>query len=300
MFDFNAALEEAIRLAQELASLMGSLGDVGGFTPSLTKTSTEKENAAAKAEGEKADAAAAAAAALAAEAEAAAAAAAAAAANAASVKSAITAISAAQTTEDINKAVQVAVLVGESASNIANAMMTGLLGQGMDAATAGSTARYTGQAIAAMQADEERKAASYAKFNPSRIGFKNKGGLISYMAQGGMIKVPRAEPAPTQKMNMGGLISYMSNGGIFKPLGTDTVPAMLTPGEFIMSRYAVQDFGLDKMKAINNGTYDNEAVYNYSISVNVKSGANPDEIARSVMTQIKQIDSQRIRGQRVS
>jgi hypothetical protein len=75
---------------------------------------------------------------------------------------------------------------------------------------------------------------------------------------------------------------------------------MLTPGEFIMSRYAVQDFGLDKMKAINNGTYDNEAVYNYSISVNVKSGANPDEIARSVMTQIKQIDSQRIRGQRVS
>jgi len=41
-------------------------------------------------------------------------------------------------------------------------------------------------------------------------------------------------------------------------------------------------------------------VYNYSVNVNVKSGSNPEEIARAVMTQIKQIDSQRIRGQRVS
>lgn len=97
----------------------------------------------------------------------------------------------------------------------------------------------------------------------------------------------------------GGLMTkYFAAGGM--PLGTDTVPAMLTPGEFVMSRYAVKNFGLDNMKAINNGSYENESVYNYSISVNVKSGANPDEIARSVMTQIKQIDSQRIRTQRVS
>ena len=93
---------------------------------------------------------------------------------------------------------------------------------------------------------------------------------------------------------------YMNAGGMFKSVNTDTVPAMLSPGEFIMSRYAVKDFGLDNMKSINNGTYNGESVYNYSISVNVKSGANPDEIARSVMTQIKQIDSQRIRTQRVS
>jgi len=75
---------------------------------------------------------------------------------------------------------------------------------------------------------------------------------------------------------------------------------MLTPGEFVMSRYAVKNFGVDKMKAINDGSYENEAVYNYSVNVNVKSGSNPEEIARAVMTQIKQIDSQRIRGQRVS
>ena len=98
---------------------------------------------------------------------------------------------------------------------------------------------------------------------------------------------------------MGGLIPYRSGGGsIFKPLGTDTVPAMLSPGEFVVRKYAVDNFGVDRLKAINSGTYSGESVYNYSVSVNVKSDANPDQIARSVMGQIKQIDSQRIRGNR--
>ena len=34
-------------------------------------------------------------------------------------------------------------------------------------------------------------------------------------------------------------------------LGTDTVPALLTPGEFIMSRGAVSMFGADTMMAMN-------------------------------------------------
>jgi hypothetical protein len=102
-----------------------------------------------------------------------------------------------------------------------------------------------------------------------------------------------------QALASGGMVKpkYFSVGGAAK--GTDVVPAMLTPGEFVMSKYAVKNFGVDNMKAVNDGTYAGESVYNYSINVNVKSGANPDEIARSVMTQIKQIDSQRIRGQRV-
>jgi hypothetical protein len=96
----------------------------------------------------------------------------------------------------------------------------------------------------------------------------------------------------------GGMIKpkYFSIGGQAK--GTDIVPAMLTPGEFVMSKYAVGNYGVDKMKAINNGTYEGEKVYNYNLSVNVKSDANPDDIARVVMTQIRQIDSQRIRTQR--
>ena len=122
-----------------------------------------------------------------------------------------------------------------------------------------------------------------------------------------MVKVPKAEPAPVQLarggmvapayLRAGGMLPYKSEGGsIFKPLGTDTVPAMLTPGEFVMSRYAVDNFGVDKMKAINSGTYSNDSVYNYSINVNVQTGANANDIARNVMTEIRRIDSQRIRG----
>ena len=104
-----------------------------------------------------------------------------------------------------------------------------------------------------------------------------------------------------------GHLYYKAKGGIIPEkfvsggyaMGTDTVPAMLTPGEFVMSRYAVQSHGADTMKAINNGSTVGESVYNYSINVNVKSDSNPDEIARAVMTQIKSIDSQKIRGVRV-
>jgi TP901 family phage tail tape measure protein len=100
-------------------------------------------------------------------------------------------------------------------------------------------------------------------------------------------------------MSSGGMVKpkYFSIGGAAR--GTDIVPAMLTPGEFVMSKYAVNSYGVDKMKAINSGSYQGEKVYNYNLSVNVKSDANPEDIARVVMTQIRQVDSQRIRTQRV-
>ena len=41
-----------------------------------------------------------------------------------------------------------------------------------------------------------------------------------------------------------------SEGGMIS-MGTDTVPAMLTPGEFVMSRGAVEMFGVDTMMAMN-------------------------------------------------
>jgi hypothetical protein len=75
---------------------------------------------------------------------------------------------------------------------------------------------------------------------------------------------------------------------------------MLTPGEFVMSKYAVDNFGVENMKAINSGASVGSTVYNsYDLNVNVRSDANPNEIARAVMTQIKQVDSQRIRGVRL-
>jgi TP901 family phage tail tape measure protein len=97
--------------------------------------------------------------------------------------------------------------------------------------------------------------------------------------------------------SMGGLVpKYFASGGF--AMGSDTVPAMLTPGEFVMRKSAVKSFGVDKMKSMNNGTSSADSVYNYSLNVNVKSDANPDQIASAVMQKIKSIDSQRIRGGR--
>jgi hypothetical protein len=52
----------------------------------------------------------------------------------------------------------------------------------------------------------------------------------------------------------GGLIQYRQNGGtIFQPKGTDTVPAMLTPGEFVIRKSAVDKVGVGALQQINNG-----------------------------------------------
>jgi hypothetical protein len=116
------------------------------------------------------------------------------------------------------------------------------------------------------------------------------GGMIipKRMAMGGRVKGYR----------MGGLIPYKANGGFFKSLGSDTIPAMLTPGEFVVRRPAVKDFGVDNLESINRGTYSSGSVYNYNLNVNVKSDSNANDIARTVIAQIKRVDSQRIRGNR--
>ena len=106
------------------------------------------------------------------------------------------------------------------------------------------------------------------------------------------------------KRAMGGLIpKYFALGGFATALsgfakGTDTVPAMLTPGEFIMSKYAVDQYGVNNMKKINNGESVGGTVYNntYTLTVNAKTDANPNDIAQAVMSTIKRVDDRRIRG----
>jgi len=108
---------------------------------------------------------------------------------------------------------------------------------------------------------------------------------------------------PGQKINIpaiakseGGIVpSYFAAGGYGK--GTDTIPAMLTPGEFVVRKYAVDNFGIDNLKSINNGTYAGNSVYNYNLSVNVGgSNTSADDIARTVMSEIRRSESQRVRG----
>ena len=48
---------------------------------------------------------------------------------------------------------------------------------------------------------------------------------------------------------------YAQNGAYMKPKGTDTVPAMLTPGEFVMKKSSVDKYGTDMMHSINSGKY---------------------------------------------
>lgn len=46
---------------------------------------------------------------------------------------------------------------------------------------------------------------------------------------------------------------YRSNGGsVFKPRGTDVIPAMLSEGEYVQRKKAVDTFGIDFMRKVNN------------------------------------------------
>lgn len=174
-------------------------------------------------------------------------------------------------------------------SKIANDMATLLLADKKATAALGgvsgvlSSARYTGQALqyAAQQAAEEKAKADAATL--ARIKQGTTGGSYYDRRTGGLAT--------------GGLVPrYFAAGGFAR--GTDTVPAMLTPGEFIVSKYAVDSYGVDNLKKINNGDAPSGAVYNntYTLTVNAKTDANPNEIAQAVMATIKQVDDRRIRG----
>ena len=118
----------------------------------------------------------------------------------------------------------------------------------------------------------------------------------------------------------GGLVKKMALGGFVPGSGmTDKVHTMLTPGEFVVNRSATKSFGpmlsalnASKYPGMKNSSYGNvspvnvssavdnssSAVYNYSVGISVNgSNSSPDDIARAVMTQIKNVDSQRIRKQ---
>lgn len=58
---------------------------------------------------------------------------------------------------------------------------------------------------------------------------------------------------PSYNQATGGLIYRARGGGVpFRRRGTDTVPAMLTPGEYVHNKRAVSAFGIDFMRKVNN------------------------------------------------
>jgi TP901 family phage tail tape measure protein len=146
-------------------------------------------------------------------------------------------------------------------------------------------------AAAAAAAEAARKAIAKATFqkaidtrSTNTVTAKQALSILT-KADGGLIRMAAG----------GKVMSYFAGGG---SLGSDTIPAMLTPGEFVVKRPAVQSFGVKNLEAINSGKTANGSVYNYSVTVNASTGANADEIARTVISRIKQVDGQKLRGNR--
>jgi hypothetical protein len=95
------------------------------------------------------------------------------------------------------------------------------------------------------------------------------------------------------RFKVGGYVGAMPKFG-------DGGLANLHQGEYVFQKSAVDRIGLKNLNAMNQGdTISGDSVYNYSININVKSDANANQIADTVLRQIKQIDSQKLRGVRI-
>ena len=71
--------------------------------------------------------------------------------------------------------------------------------------------------------------------------------LIKYFSENNPFSADGASSAADQT---GGL-AFNEGGFVSGQSGIDKIPAMLTDGEFVMSRGAVQQFGLDTLLAMN-------------------------------------------------
>jgi len=172
--------------------------------------------------------------------------------------------------------------------------------------TSGSTVTVkSGNTLSGIAAKAGVKLSDVIKANPQ---IKNP----SLIKPGQVITIPG-------KMYGGSISKYMAFGG--RAMGSDTVPAMLTPGEFVVNKNATKAYR-PLLESINESKYpgmlgsgsmtqipinnistsmnDNStAVYNYNLGFSINgANGNANDIARAVMKEIKDVDSQRIRGQR--
>jgi TP901 family phage tail tape measure protein len=176
----------------------------------------------------------------------------------------------------------------------------------------------------------------------TRRDLKAFGGSIKNFAMGGSVNkypmgglIPYAMGGSVKKYAMGGMIGFrgsreapppvkMAFGSIAPGMGnTDRVPALLTPGEFVVRKSATKE-NLGLLKALNGDIFpsigkndlftqsptiqessssiNNMPVYNtYSINVNVpNSNASPEEIANVVISKIQRSSMSTIRTTRRS
>jgi len=164
----------------------------------------------------------------------------------------------------------------------------------------------------------------YNAANPgSKIKRKNYGGIIAKMAFGGIAYKGSNEPAPALRMNYGSTVPGIGM--------TDKVPALLTPGEFVVRKSVAQQYGgfLNQLngqvfpgvgQGMSSPTYSipessvtnipvnntnvvstSAPMYNstYNVNVNVSgTNASPDDIANVVMAKLSNQNRGNLRSNR--
>ena len=164
----------------------------------------------------------------------------------------------------------------------------------------------------------------YNAANPgSKIEKKNYGGMIAKMAFGGIAYKGSNEPAPALRMNYGSTVPGIGM--------TDKVPALLTPGEFVVRKSVAEQYGgfLNQLNgqvfpglgqgmsspkysipesSVTNIPVNNTNVvstsapmYNstYNVNVNVSgTNASPDDIANVVMAKLSNQNRGNLRSSR--
>ena len=193
----------------------------------------------------------------------------------------------------------------KGAATVAGTVAATGVGATTGAKTGSTVTVKSGNTLSGIAATAGVKLADVIKANP-QISNPN------LIRPGQVIKIPG-------KMYGGSISKYMAFGG--RAMGSDTVPTMLTPGEFVMNKAASRAYG-PLLERINESKYpgmlgdsgttqvpvnnistsvsDNStAVYNYNLGFSINgSNGNAKDIANAVMREIKNVDSQRIRGQR--
>jgi hypothetical protein len=151
------------------------------------------------------------------------------------------------------------------------------------------------------------------------------GGSVNYK---GSTEPPSAQMMAggrVMKYGMGKMVKGYAAGKIVGQGSRDSVPAMLTPGEFVIRKTMVDKYGTPMLNSLNQGAFSmpnyitpqssetgniesgsNSSTNvvapmynNYSVNVSVSNpNANPDEIANKVMFKMKQLQGQNIRSNR--
>jgi len=86
----------------------------------------------------------------------------------------------------------------------------------------------------------------------NRLFLKAQADTSSIAAKGGISAFDRALLMNRRGMSGGGLVRAFNKGGTVPGSGNkDTVPAMLTPGEFVMSKGAVEKYGTSTLASMN-------------------------------------------------